>query len=99
MAVAHDTSVFHTTLIFLGAVALVIPLFHRLRLSPVVGYILVGLAIGPSGLGRFAAVLPWLGAVTITDTEAIAPVAELGVVLLMFMIGLEMSFRRLWVMR
>ena len=99
MTAVHDTSVFHTALIFLGAVAVVIPLFHRLKLSPVVGYILVGVAIGPSGLGRFAGELPWLTAVTITDTETIAPMAELGVVLLMFMIGLEMSFRRLWVMR
>lgn len=99
MQAAHDTSTFHTALIFLGAIALVIPIFHRIKVSPVVGYILVGLAIGPSGLGRLAGELPWLGAVTVTDTEAIGPMAELGVVLLMFMIGLEMSFRRLWVMR
>jgi CPA2 family monovalent cation:H+ antiporter-2 len=99
MTDAHDTTIFHAALILLGAVALVIPLFHRMRISPVVGYILIGLMIGPSGLGRWAGGVPWLEAIVITDARAIAPMAELGVVLLMFMIGLETSFRRLWVMR
>ena len=99
MAAPHDLSAFHVAVILLGAAALVIPLFHRLRLSPVVGYILVGMGIGPYGLGRFVAGMPWLGAVTISEPEAIAEIAEFGVVLLLFMIGLEMSLPRLWMMR
>jgi CPA2 family monovalent cation:H+ antiporter-2 len=82
-------------LIILGSAAIVIPLFHRLKISPVLGYMLVGLLAGPWGLGAFTDALPWLRLITITDRERIEPVAELGVVLLMFMIGLEMSWERI----
>ena len=82
-------------LVVLGAAAIVIPLLHRLRLSPVVGYMLVGLIAGPSGLGALARWWPPLGLITIADRARIEPVAELGVVLLMFAIGLEMSWERI----
>lgn len=82
-------------LVVLGAAAIVIPLLHRLRLSPVIGYMLVGLIAGPSGLGALAHYWPPLGLVTIADRARIEPVAELGVVLLMFAIGLEMSWERI----
>jgi monovalent cation:H+ antiporter-2, CPA2 family len=87
------------TLIVLGAAAIVIPLFHRLRLSSVLGFLLTGMAVGPFGFGRLAANYPALSVVTIPDPNAIAPIARLGVVLLLFMIGLELSFERLLVMR
>jgi CPA2 family monovalent cation:H+ antiporter-2 len=99
MAAPLDPSLFRPALVVLGAAALVIPVFHRLKLSPVLGFILVGLVVGPSGLGSLAADWPWLGWFTLTDTHAIAPIAELGVVMLMFMIGLEMSVPRLRQMR
>jgi len=99
MAVPLDPSLFKPALIVLGAAAVVIPLFHRLKLSPVLGFILVGLAVGPFGAGRLVEHIPWLGVVTMANAEAIGPIAELGVVLLLFMIGLEMSFQRLMVMR
>src|SRR4051794_33866354 len=86
-------------LIILGAVAVVIPLFHRLKLSPVLGYMLLGLLAGPSGLGALAHDAPFLRFVTISDRARIEPVAELGVVLLMFMIGLEMSWERIATLR
>ena len=82
-------------LVVLAAAAIVIPLLARLRLSPVIGYMLVGLIAGPSGLGALAHYWPPLGLVTITDRARIEPVAELGVVLLMFAIGLEMSWERI----
>lgn len=97
---AHvDPFAFKEALIVLAAAGVVIPLFHRLRVSPVLGFMLVGIAVGPFGLGRAAGVAPWLGAVTFGDPASIAPIAELGVVMLLFMIGLELSFERLWVMR
>ena len=97
---AHvDPGAFKEALIVLAAAGVVIPLFHRLRVSALLGFMLVGIAVGPFGLGRAAAVLPWLGAITFGDPASIAPIAELGVVMLLFMIGLELSFERLWVMR
>jgi CPA2 family monovalent cation:H+ antiporter-2 len=94
-----DLASFKEALIVLAAAGVVVPLFHRLRVRPVLGFMLVGLVVGPFGVGALAARLPWLSAVTIADSEAIEPIAELGVVLLLFMIGLELSFERLWLMR
>ena len=86
-------------MVILGAAAVVIPVFHRLRVSPVLGFMLVGLLVGPSGLGALVGRAPWLGWVMITDREGIGTVAELGVVLLLFMIGLELSFERILTMK
>ena len=86
-------------LIILTAAAIVIPLFHRLRLSPVLGFMVTGLVVGPFGPGRFADQFPLIGAVTIAAPETIAPIGELGVSMLMFLIGLELSFERLRLMR
>ncbi len=86
-------------LVILGAAGIVIPAFARLRVSPVIGFILVGIAVGPHGLGTLVADYPWLFYITITDEAAIAPFAEFGIILLLFSIGLELSFRRLWALR
>jgi monovalent cation:H+ antiporter-2, CPA2 family len=94
-----ETSFYKEALIVLGAAGVVIPLFHRLRISSVLGFMLVGIVVGPFGLNSFAAYLPWLSVITISASESIEPIAHLGVVLLLFMIGLELSFERLWVMR
>ena len=99
MAGAINPQSFSDSLVILGAAGLVIPGFARLRISPVIGFILVGLAVGPSGLGALVAEYPWLYHVTISNRGAIEPFAELGVILLLFSIGLELSFRRLWTMR
>ncbi|MBS0639210.1 MAG: cation:proton antiporter [Acetobacteraceae bacterium] len=96
---ALDLTLYKEALIVLGGAAVVIPLFHRLRISPVLGFILIGVFVGPFGIAQLAPVIPWLSAVTITDPESIAPIARLGVVLLLFMIGLELSAERLWLMR
>ncbi|HET6306832.1 MAG TPA: cation:proton antiporter [Rhodopila sp.] len=94
-----DPGLFKPALIILAAAAVVIPLFHRLRLSPVLGFILVGVAVGPFGLATLAGRLPLLRAVTLSQPQTIAPIAELGISMLMFMIGLELSLERLRVMR
>jgi monovalent cation:H+ antiporter-2, CPA2 family len=94
----HSTS-FSDSLVVLGAAGIVIPAFARFRISPVIGFILVGALVGPSGLGSLVDRAPWLFHITITDRESIEPFAEFGIVLLLFSIGLELSFRRLWAMR
>lgn len=87
------------TLTILGAAGIVIPAFARLKISPVIGFIIVGVIAGPFGLGAHTDTYPWLQAVTINDPEAIQPFAEFGIILLLFAIGLELSFRRLIAMR
>ncbi|MCC6925442.1 cation:proton antiporter [Novosphingobium sp.] len=86
-------------LVILGAAGIVIPLFARFRITPVIGFILVGILVGPFGLGGLAVSNPWLGWVTISDPVRLEPFAEFGIVLLLFSVGLELSFKRLWAMR
>ncbi len=71
----------------LGAAVVVVPLFRRLGLGSVLGYLVAGLVIGPFGLGLFS------------QPETILHVAELGVVLFLFVVGLEMRPSRLWGLR
>ncbi|CAN5577206.1 monovalent cation:proton antiporter-2 (CPA2) family protein [soil metagenome] len=73
--------------VLLGAGVLAVPLFKRLGLGPVLGYLCAGLLIGPSGLGFFS------------EAGSVLHIAELGVVMFLFVIGLEMQPRRLWGLR
>ncbi|WP_293879877.1 cation:proton antiporter [Sphingomonas sp.] len=86
-------------LVILGAAGIVIPAFARFRITPIIGFILVGILVGPFGLGALDGRFPWLFYFSITDPHAVEPFAELGIILLLFSIGLELSFRRLWLMR
>ena len=86
-------------LVILGAAGIVIPLFARFRVTPIIGFILIGLLVGPYGLGRMTPDYEWLSYVTITDQERLEPFAEFGIILLLFAIGLELSFNRLWQLR
>src|ERR1051325_3027469 len=99
MASDFTTSGLGDALVILGAAGIVIPAFARVRISPVIGFILIGILVGPSGLGGMVGRFPWLEHLTISNPGAIAPFAELGIILLLFSIGLELSFRRLWGMR
>ncbi|MGQ0558243.1 MAG: cation:proton antiporter domain-containing protein [Sphingosinicella sp.] len=94
-----STSGISDALLILGAAGVVIPAFARFRINPVIGFILIGVLVGPSGLGRLVGEFPWLNYLTISNREAIEPFAEFGIILLLFSIGLELSFRRLWGMR
>ncbi len=71
----------------LGAAVLVVPLFRFLRLGAVLGFLAAGMLIGPAGLAL------------VTEVEAMRALAELGVVLLLFFIGIELKPARLWLMR
>jgi len=85
--------------VFLAAAGLVAPLFHRARIGAVLGFLLVGLVVGPYGLGRLVGDYPWIRYLTIEDRARVEPFAELGIVFLLFLLGLELSIRRLWQLR
>jgi CPA2 family monovalent cation:H+ antiporter-2 len=89
---------YKSILLFLGTAGVVVPLFRWLKLSPILGFLAAGFCLGPYGLGLLAqnASAPrWLAALTHENVEEIAPVAQFGVVFLLFMIGLELSWERL----
>tara|TARA_B100000676_G_scaffold313531_1_gene396346 strand:+ start:13994 stop:15733 length:1740 start_codon:yes stop_codon:yes gene_type:complete len=86
-------------IIFLVAAGIVVPLVHRIKISPVLGFLGVGLLIGPYGLAQLDDVVPWIGIMVISDVDGVRALAELGIVFLLFMIGLELSTARLWAMR
>jgi monovalent cation:proton antiporter-2 (CPA2) family protein len=85
--------------IFLVAAGIVVPVFHSLRLSPVLGFLLVGVAIGPFGIVQLVGPESPLRYAVISDLEGARALSELGIVFLMFTIGVELSLGRLWSMR
>lgn len=82
-----EHNVLINALVYLAAAVIVVPLAKRLGLGAVLGYLLAGIAIGPWGLGL------------IREVETILHFAEFGVVLLLFVIGLELEPKRLWALR
>jgi monovalent cation:proton antiporter-2 (CPA2) family protein len=86
-------------LIFLATAGVVVPLFGRLRVGVVPGFLIAGVILGPFGLGRLAGDHPWLAAITFTADEHVRVFADLGILFLLFVIGLEFSLERLWAMR
>ncbi|TAM61258.1 MAG: glutathione-regulated potassium-efflux system protein KefB [Rhodanobacter sp.] len=76
-----------TALVFLLATVIAVPLTKRFRLGSVLGYLLAGVVIGPQLLGL------------VDDTAGVSTISQFGVVLMLFVIGLELSPQRLWVMR
>jgi CPA2 family monovalent cation:H+ antiporter-2 len=95
----HAFPFLREVLLFLGLAGILIPTLQRLRINQVLGFLAAGALLGPFGLGRLAQDVPWLGLLTFPNTDNVAMLAELGVLFLMFMIGLELSAARLWAMR
>ena len=89
---------YKSILLFLGTAAIVAPVFRRLKISPIFGFLAAGFCLGPYGLGALVAsgaAPAWLSHVTLDNLDEITPLAEFGVAFLLFMIGLELSFERL----
>ena len=81
--------------LFLATAGVVVPLFRRWRLSPILGFLGAGVLLGPYGLGSLSGRAPWLSVLTIDNPDEVGQLAEFGVVFLLFMIGLELSWERL----
>lgn len=94
-----DVMAYKDALIVLATAAVVVPLIQRLRISSVLGFLLAGALLGPKGLGALAGIVPGVSWISVSQSEAITLIAELGIVFLLFLIGLELSLARLITMR
>ena len=99
MAAAFDITGYSDALVVLGTAAVIVPLVRKAGISPVLGYLGAGALLGPLALGSFIKQFPPLYWFTVVDAEHVSGFAELGIVFLLFMIGLELSFQRLKAMR
>ncbi len=86
-------------LLFLVIAGVLMPLLARLRVNQVLGFLVAGLAVGPHGIGALAERWSWLAWISFPREEAVSALAELGVIFLLFRIGLELSTERLYALR
>jgi CPA2 family monovalent cation:H+ antiporter-2 len=99
MAAPINLADYKDAMVVLATAGVLVPLVHRFRVSPVLGFLLAGAVLGPSGLGALAAAVPGLSWLSIANGKGVAEIAEFGVVFLLFLIGLELSLPRLLTMR
>jgi monovalent cation:H+ antiporter-2, CPA2 family len=99
MSPSNDIGIFKDALLILGTAGVIVPVMHKLKISPILSFLTAGAALGPHGLGRLAAGEPVLEWFTVTGERQISVLADMGIVFLLFFIGLELSLRRLRTMR
>ncbi len=99
MTEGPDFAVYREAMIVLATAAVLVPLGQRFKLSPILGFLIAGALLGPGGLGALWYSFPAVRWVAITDERGLEAIAQLGVVFLLFIIGLELSFKRLVTMR
>ncbi len=93
------TDVFFQAGLFLLLAAIIIPILRYAKIPTALGYLLAGIALGPYGFGIMIEHFPVLEQVSIKDDQTLTILAEIGIVLLLFVIGLELTPRKLWQMR
>ena len=94
-----DFIVYREAMIILATAAVLVPIGQRFKLSPILGFLIAGAVLGPHGLGALKGIIPPLQWITVSEERGLGAMAELGVVFLLFIIGLELSFKRLLTMR
>jgi monovalent cation:H+ antiporter-2, CPA2 family len=99
MAAPVDLTTYKDALLVLGTAGVIVPLMVRFKISPVLAFLLAGAVLSPKGLGVLAERWPFLDWITVSSPDRVGHIAELGVVFLLFLIGLELSFERLVTMR
>ena len=95
----HALPYLREVLLFLTLAGILIPLLQKCRINDVLGFLAVGAVIGPYGLGDLARAHAWLAYLTFPRITGVSALGELGVLFLMFTIGLELSAERLWALR
>ncbi|MFY9895803.1 MAG: cation:proton antiporter [Xanthobacteraceae bacterium] len=99
MVTPTNIAAYSNALVVLGTAGVVVPMVRRWGLSSVLGYLGAGAVLGPFGLGSISNAFPGLSWLTISDAQNVAGIAQLGIVFLLFLVGLELSFPRLSAMR
>ena len=94
-----NVAAYSDALVVLGTAGILVPLLSRLGFSPVLGYLAAGALLGPFGLGSLIQSFPLLSWFTVGDANDVTGIAQLGVVFLLFLIGIELSLHRLTTMR
>ncbi len=99
MTSSFNVAAYSDALVVLGTAGILVPIVSRIGFSPILGYLAAGALLGPLGLGSLIQSFPALFWFTVGDANDVAGIAELGVVFLLFLIGLELSLHRLTTMR
>ncbi len=99
MAGAINPAAYKDVMLVLATAAVIVPAVQKLKISPVLGFLMAGALLGPFGLGALAEPESPLSWITVGTGDNLAALAELGVVFLLFLIGLELSIKRLVTMR
>jgi monovalent cation:H+ antiporter-2, CPA2 family len=99
LATTINIDVYSDALVVLGTAGIAVPLWRRFGVSPILAYLGMGALLGPLGLGTWKTTFPFLYWFTITDARNVSGIADLGIVFLLFLIGLELSYERLVTMR
>jgi CPA2 family monovalent cation:H+ antiporter-2 len=86
-------------IVFLVVAGVIVPLFYRARIGTVLGFLIAGVVLGPHGLGRLQDAYPWVHYLTFDDPKRGEALAEFGIVILLFLLGLELSLQRFWQLR
>jgi len=96
---ANTLEIYSDIMIVLGTAGVIVPFLRWWGVPPVLGYLMSGAVLGPLGLGSLIGTYPFLSWFTVFNPQSVTGVGELGVVFLLFLIGLELSIRRLVIMR
>jgi monovalent cation:H+ antiporter-2, CPA2 family len=99
VAAPIDIAVYKDSLIILAVAGFIVPLMHRFKINPVLGFLATGTLLGPHGLGALTMNYAWLDYISISQQEGLTLLGEMGIVFLMFLIGMELSLQRLVAMR
>ncbi|WP_246718208.1 cation:proton antiporter domain-containing protein [Rhizobium laguerreae] len=99
MASSINLSLYSDIMVVLATAGVIVPVASRLGANSIIGFLVLGALLGPLGLGSQMDEMPFLYWITIVDPNNVAGIAELGVVFLLFLIGLQLSLSRLLALR